>query len=157
MSALKKSPRTKSDKSDKRTKHGRPPRRSRQNDSDMPVMDIPLTDRKSLLELRSWVLEIHETRTYRWIAAHTWRGDKAFGYFQSIGDGKHLVKNPHIRPRIQDWHDLNLLCRTLRDFSETDSALFDAALRVVETRAAMDSSVAHLLQIARKRTGVRNE
>jgi hypothetical protein len=152
MSA-RKVPSNKSDKTDATRRAGRPTARKRHNETDMPVMDTPITDRKRLFDLKHWVVELHEKQSYRWIAAHTWRGDKAFGYFQSIAAGEHLTPNPRIRPRVQDWHDLNLLRRTVRDFTDADSTLFDAALQVVEARAQLDLSVANMLALARKRTG----
>lgn len=116
-------------------------------------MDLPIADRKHLYDLKKWIEELHQKHSYRWIAAKTWRGANSQGYWERVAKGAHLEKKPSIRPRFQDWYDIRLLRITVADYDSADTALFDAAMSVVEARAELDRAVAKILSLSRSRAG----
>lgn len=129
-----------------RARPGRKPAQSRHNHSGAVDMTAPIRDRYRLLRLKQMVSELREHgRSCRWIASHTWRGVGAHGYFQRIDAGDHLKKVPGIRPREQDFYDLNIIWRTTRDFAEAEAELFNLVMNVVRDRAALDGSIAAMI------------
>jgi hypothetical protein len=104
---------------------GRPPRRTRQNDSDAVGLRDKVTGRKRLLDLKHWVVELNTKhgRSFRWIAEHTTRGPGSHGYFQAIATGQHLSNPPRICPRECDHADIRLALKIVRECSGREVAL----------------------------------
>ena len=138
-------------KSVTRARMGRKPAHERQNSHAAPDMTAPITDRYRLSRLRKLVGELRANgKSYRWIAEHTWRGEAAYGYYNRIDAGDHLKAHPQIRPREQDYHDLELVTKTLRGFRDANDKIFDLLMEIVRARAALDGAVVNLINEVRK-------
>jgi hypothetical protein len=127
--------------------------RSSQKSPATPVLRDRIESRAHLVSLRKWVNELRDVHKFSLerIASHTWRGAKAYGYFQSIAAGDHLGPTPKVRPTYQDYNDVQVIIKTARQYRDTDDALFAAAMNVVRCNSELTGAVSHLLDISRKR------
>lgn len=133
------------DKTRKPPKPNSHPRHPHPDIADLAV-PIPLTERRKLLQLRDWVIELNAKYDYRQIASFTWRGEKGFGYIQRLAKGHHLKHPAEIRPIGLDWKDIYVFRSILKLIENEREDVREECLSILEAQVELSSRVIKLMR-----------
>lgn len=117
------------------------PGRPRHNLSDRADLSQRLADRDKLRDMRAWADELSRTLSFRDMARYLCRGDRAYGYWQSVARGKHLAKPPQIRPTWEDYHSLKQLRAVAMRYAAADKRHRDRAFEIMRALATLQKAV----------------
>jgi len=132
----------------KHVKHPKPAKTTRQprqraNDATDRSQVITTLQR---IEMEQAILWLKDQRAggYRWVARHTPRGARSFGWFQRVAAGHRDVK-----PTRADLDAIRRLYDLMQEEHDLDDQVLTLLLDIIEHRGAMDASLSRLITLIR--------
>jgi hypothetical protein len=95
-----------------------------------------------MAEMVNWIVSC-QRGGYRWLAKFTTR---SFGYWQHVA-----TKSGRVKPTVSDYTAIKRVYDVLRDGADLDAEMIVLLLDVMEARGRMDSALARLLGMVRRK------